>query len=156
MAKKGFQHHRLLDIKALILNLKSMALRKSEDHQRSESERLQAIQGEKQAHLQSDPVSSSDDQENGLSSRELQIRTWYTEQLNEDLRRQVHEVRVAEEEVKTKRKSVEKSAKEKKSLEKLKEHQDLEALRETEREEQKQLDEIAGRQRSRTGGGEES
>ncbi|UCH09903.1 MAG: flagellar FliJ family protein [Fidelibacterota bacterium] len=154
MAKKGFQHHRLLDVKALILNLKSMALRKSEDQQRSKSARLQEIQGEKQAHLQSDSGFSSDDQDNGLSSRELQVQTWYTEQLNEDLRRQVHEVRVAEEEVRKKRKGVEKSAKEKKSLEKLKEHQNLEALRETEREEQKHLDEIAGRQRSRTGGSE--
>jgi flagellar export protein FliJ len=155
VAKKGFKHHRLLDVKALILNLKSMALRKSEGQQRTKSARLQEIQDEKQAHLKTDQDSSSDDQQNGLSSRDLQVQTWYTEQLNEDLRRQVHEVRSAEKEVQTKRKGVEKSAKEKKSLEKLREHQNLEALREAEREEQKQLDEIAGRQRSRTGGAEE-
>ena len=151
MAKKGFQYKRLLDIKSLIMNLKSMALRESEGKHRSHDEKLGKIRAQKQDHLKVDN-SSSDSREESLSSRDLQVRTWYTEQLNEDLRRQVNEVRMAEQEVQKRRKVVEKSAKEKKSLEKLKEHQDLAALKESERKEQKQLDEIAGRQRSRNGG----
>jgi len=150
VAKKGFQYNRLLDVKALLLNLKSLALRKSEGKQRSQKERLGRIHAQKQAHLKADNP-SSDNHEQALSSRDLQISTWYTEQLNEDLRRQVHEVRMADQEVNERRKVVEISAKEKKSLEKLKEHKDQTALKETEREEQKQLDEIAGRQRSRGG-----
>ena len=151
MAKKGFQYKRLLDIKSLILNLKSLALRESESKQRSKNERLQRIHAQKQAHLKSDNP-SSDNHERTLSSRDLQVRTWYTEQLNEDLQSQVHEVRIADQEVQKRRKVVEKSAREKQSLEKLKEHKDQAALKETERKEQKQLDEIAGRQHSRIGG----
>lgn len=151
MAKKGFQFNRLLDIKSLIMNLKSLALRESENKHRSQNEKLGKIHAQKQVHLNGDNP-SSDNHERALSSRDLQVRTWYTEQLNEDLRRQVHEVRMAEQDVQKRRKVVEKSAREKQSLEKLKEHQDQAALKEIEREEQKQLDEIAGRQRSRTGG----
>ncbi len=151
MAKKGFQYKRLLDVKSLIMNLKSVALRESEGKHRSHDEKLGKIRAQKQAHLKVDNP-SSDSREESLSSRDLQVRTWYTEQLNEDLRRQVHQVQKAEQEVQKRRKVVEKSAKEKKSLEKLKEHQDLAALKESERKEQKHLDEIAGRQRSRNGG----
>ncbi|UCH62538.1 MAG: flagellar FliJ family protein [Fidelibacterota bacterium] len=150
MAKKGFQYKRLLDVKSLIMNLKSMALRESEDKHRSHNEKLGKIRAQKQEHLNVDSA-SSDSQEEAMSSRDLQVHTWYTEQLNEDLRRQVHEVRIAEEEMRERRKVVEKSAKEKQSLEKLKEHQDLATLKESEREEQKQLDEIASRQHSRNG-----
>ena len=155
MAKKGFQYNRLLDVKSIILNLKSLALRKSEGKQRRQKERLGRIHAQKQAHLKADNPSSGN-HEQAMSSRDLQIRTWYTEQLNEDLRRQVHEVRMADQEVNERRKVVEISAKEKQSLEKLKEHQDQTALKETEREEQKQLDEIAGRQHSRNGSLERS
>ena len=153
MAKKGFRYHRLLDIKSLVLNLKSLALRESEDRHRSHHEQLSRIQEQKQVHLRTDNPSSDED-ERALSSRDLQVRTWYTEQLNEDLRQQVHEVRMAELEVKDRRKTVELSAKEKKSLEKLKKHQERAALRDTERKEQKQLDDIASRQRSQVGGSE--
>ena len=155
MARKGFQHNRLLDVKAMLLNLKAFALRKSEDHQRSESTRLREIRGEKEAHLaKQNPT--LDEAGQSISSRELQIRTWYTEQLNEDLREQVHNVQKAEKEVHKRRKVVEQSAKEKKTLEKLKEHQDRESRREISREEQKQLDEIAGRQRLLKGRSERS
>ncbi len=155
MAKKGFRYKRLLDIKSLIMNLKSVALRESEDKHRSQDKKLGVIRAQKQAHLDVDNP-SSDSHEEALSSRDLQVHTWYTEQLNEDLRRQVHEVRMSEQEVQKRRKVVVKSAKEKKSLEKLKEHQDLAALKESERAEQKQLDEIAGRQHSRNGSLEQS
>lgn len=155
MAKKGFRYNRLLDIKSLVLNLKSLALRESEDKHRSHNEKLNRIQEEKQAHLRTDNP-SSDEEERALSSRDLQVRTWYTEQLNEDLRQQVNEVRMAELEVKDRRKNVELSAKEKKSLEKLKKHQEQAALRDTEKKEQKQLDDIASRQRSQIGGPEKS
>ncbi len=151
MAKKGFQYKRLLNVKSLIMNLKSMALRESEDKHRSDNEKLGKIRAQKRDHLNVDNP-SSDSPEEALSSRDLQVHTWYTEQLNEDLRRQVHEVRVAEQEVQKRRKVVEKSAKEKQSLEKLKEHQDLADHKESERAEQKQMDEIAGRRHSRNGG----
>ncbi|UCD38458.1 MAG: flagellar FliJ family protein [Fidelibacterota bacterium] len=150
MAKKGFQYSRLLDVKALILNLKSLALRDSEDKQRHHDEKLKRIHAQKQAHLKADDP-SSDDNEQALSSRDLQVRTWYTEQLNEDLRQQVQEVQMADQEVQQRRKVVEISAKEKQSLEKLKEHQDQAVHKETEKKEQKQLDEIAGRRRSKIG-----
>lgn len=150
MAKKGFQHKRLLDVKALFLNLKSLALRQSENVRYNRTVGLGRIRDEKLAHLKAGN-SSAEGEGPSLSSRDLQIRTWYTEQLNEDLRRQVHEVRMAEQEVQQRRRVVEKSAKEKKTLEKLKEHQDRAARREVEREEQRRLDEIAGHQHSRTG-----
>jgi flagellar export protein FliJ len=150
VAKKGFQHKRLLDVKALFLNLKSLALRQSENVRDNRTVRLGGIRAEKLTHLKAGN-SSAEGEGLSLSSRDLQIRTWYTEQLNEDLRRQVHEVRMAEQEVQQRRKVVEKSAKEKQTLEKLKEHQDRAARREVEREEQKRLDEIAGHQHSRTG-----
>ena len=153
MAKKGFRYSRLLDIKSLVLNLKSLALRESEDKHRSHRETLSRIQEQKQTHLRVDDP-SPDEKERAISTRDLQVRTWYTEQLNEDLRQQVHEVRMAEIEVKDRRKTVELSAKEKKSLEKLKKHQEQAALRDTERKEQKQLDDIASRQRSQIGGPE--
>ncbi|MFB0516430.1 MAG: flagellar export protein FliJ [Candidatus Neomarinimicrobiota bacterium] len=153
MARKGFQHKRLLDVKALILNIKSLALRESEDMHRNRSKRLGEIRAQKRAHLDADNPTGG---HQPVSSRDLQIHTWYTEQLNEDLRRQVHKVRMAEQEVRQRRKVVEKSAKEKRTLEKLKEHQDRAARQETEREEQRQLDEIAGRQHSRGEGPEPS
>lgn len=151
MAKKGFRHHRLLDVKELLLELKSLALRKSEVKQQEETEQLRAIQTRKKAHLESKRT-PEDHEDQPVSSRDLQIQTWYTEQLNEDLREQVHQVRVAEEEVQERRSQVEESAKDKKSLEKLKEFQDREARQEEAREEQRQLDEIASRQRGERGG----
>jgi len=152
VAKKGFQHKRLLDIKALILDLKSLALRESEGIRRNRARHLGELRTEKQVHLKTGNHSTAG--RKSLFSRDLQIHTWYTEQLNEDLRRQIHEVRRAEQEVQERRKVVERSVKDKKSLEKLKEHQDHAARREIERQEQRRLDEIAGHQRSRSGGPE--
>jgi flagellar export protein FliJ len=150
VAKKGFRHHRLLDVRELLLELKSLALRKSEVKQRDQKEQLNKIQKQKKDHLEANG-SSTDKRDEPISSRELQMQTWYTEQLNEDLRKQVYEVQVAEQEVQARREQVEKSAKDKKSLEKLKEYQDREARQEETREEQRHLDEIASRQRSEKG-----
>ncbi len=151
MAKKGFQHHRLLNVKDLFLNLKALALRKSEDEHSSQARKLSGIRSTKQEHLSTGNPSPAH-HDASLSTRDLQIQTWHTEQLNEDLRQQVREVRMVAQEVEQRRKVVEMSAKEKQTLEKLKEHQDREASRELEREEQRRLDEIAGRKRSPLGG----
>lgn len=150
MAKKGFRHHRLLDVRELLLELKSLALRKSEAKQQEQTEQLHEIQKRKRDHLESNN-SSENQNEQPISSGELQVQTWYTEQLNEDLRKQVYEVRVVEQEVQERRGQVEKSAKDKKSIEKLKEYQDREARREEAREEQRHLDEVASRQRTEKG-----
>ena len=146
-SKKGFQHHRLLSVKALLLNLKSMALRKSEHTHDNQKDVLGSMQARKQAHLKS-AKSSADPQTEPNSTSDLQVRTWYTEQLNEDLRRQIHDVRIAEQEVSEQRAGVEQSAREKQSLEKLKEQQDYVASVEAGRVEQKEIDEISGRRRA--------
>ena len=149
-SKKGFKHGRLLDVKSMLLGLKSLALRNSERTRRHQKERLGKTQAWKQEHLKSadDPGAEPSSE---VSSRDLQIQTWYTEQLNEDLRHQIHEVREAEQEVENRRKVVEQSSMEKQSLEKLKEHQDREARLGTARDEQREMDEIAGRKRSSQG-----
>jgi len=148
-SKKGFQHHRLLNVKSLLLNLKSLALRNSEHTHHNQKDLLGSMQARKQVHLKS-AKSSADQQTEPLSTSDLQIRTWYTEQLNEDLRRQIHEVRISEQEVGERRAGVEQSAREKQSLEKLQEQQDYAAWVEAERAEQKEIDEISGRQRAGT------
>jgi flagellar FliJ protein len=150
VAKKGFRHHRLLDVRELFLELKSLALRKSEAKQQEQTEQLHEIQTRKKVHLEPND-SSEKQQDQTVSSRELQMHTWYTEQLNEDLREQVYQVRVAKQEVQERRDQVEQSAKDKKSLEKLKEYKDQEARQEETREEQRHLDEIASRQRTEKG-----
>ena len=144
---KGFQHHRLLNVKSLLLNLKSLVLRDSEHTHRKQIDALGRMQARKQAHLKS-AVPSRDQQTEPMSTRDLQVRTWYSEQLNEDLRRQIHEVRIADEEVTEQRAKVEQSAMEKQTLEKLKEQQDYVARAEAGRAEQKEIDEISGRQRA--------
>lgn len=144
MPKQGFRRQRLLDVKSILLNLKSIALRESEDKERGHRKHLASIEEEKKKHL----GNSGNHEEQVMTTRDLQIETWYTEQLNEDLRQQVRQVQLAEEEVQEKRKIVEKSAREKKSLEKLKERQELAASKERARKEQKDLDEIAKRQKT--------
>jgi len=79
MAKKGFRHHRLLDVKELLLDLKSLALRKSEVKQKEHTEQLHEIQQRKKDHLKSNDK-SAEEQDRSVSSRELQVQAWYTEQ----------------------------------------------------------------------------
>ena len=152
--KRGFRYGRLLNVKGLLLNLKSIALRQKEQSHGRRKEQLSSIQAQKQVHLKV-AAPGRDDGNHRLSTRDLQVKTWYTEQLNEDLRRQIHEVRLAENQVEEQRKIVVESARDKKSLEKLKERQDLLARIELGRAEQKDLDELAGRKHSdRSGTGQ--
>ncbi len=152
--KRGFRYGRLLNVKGLLLNLKSIALREKEQSHGIRKEKLSSIQAQKQVHLKV-AAPAGDDGNHELSTRDLQVKTWYTEQLNEDLRRQIHEVRLAENQVEEQREIVAESARGKKSLEKLKERQNLLARIELGRAEQKDLDELAGRKHSdRSGTGQ--
>ena len=146
-----YRHERLLEVKDLMLRLKSIRLRDREDEHSKRNGQLSMTRGEKRRHLkEAQPVSAGD--EKLLHSHDLQIQAWYTEQLNEDLRREIYDVRVAEEAVHKQRQVVEKSAMEMQSLEKLKERQLQVANLEREREDQKALNEMAARQHSRATG----
>lgn len=146
-----YRHERLLEVKDLMLRLRSINLREREDEHLRQHSQLATTRGEKRRHLEDDQLSTVGD-ERLLRSHDLQIQTWYTEQLNEDLRQQIHEVGVAEEAVNKQRKVVEKSAQEKQSLEKLKERHLQVANLERERNDQKVLNEMAARQHSRSAG----
>ncbi len=146
-----FRHERLLEVKDLMLRLKSLSLRDREDEHFKRNSQLATTRGEKRRHLKEDQPAAVGS-ERLLRSHDLQIQAWYTEQLNEDLRREIHDVRVAEEAVHKQRQVVEKSAKEMQSLEKLKERHLQVASLEREREDQKTLNEMAARQHSRTAG----
>ena len=146
-----FRHERLLEVKDLMLRLKSINLRDREDEHLKRNGQLATTRGEKHRHLRADRPATIGG-ERLLLSHDLQIQAWYTEQLNEDLRREIHDVRVAEEAMHKQRQVVENSAKEMQSLEKLKERHLQVASLEREREEQKALNEIAARRHSRTTG----
>ena len=149
MAKKtGFQHQRLLDIKSMALNIKSVALRMSEDKQRHQAGQLAKVQNRKKEHISSEPAEG----DRILNIRDLQTEAWYTEQLNEDLQEQVKLTSQAKEATSKSRRAVEASSREKRTLEKLKERRDEAARRQLSRDEQKALDEVASRQNSRVGG----
>ncbi len=146
-----FRHERLLEVKDLMLRLRSINLREREDEHLKRNSQLATTRSEKHRHLKEDQPAAVGD-ERLLRTHDMQIQAWYTEQLNEDLRREIHDVRIAEEAVHKQRIVVEKSAREKQSLEKLKERHMQVASLEREREEQKALNEMAARQHSRTAG----
>ena len=146
-----FRHERLLEVKDLMLRLKSISLRDREDEHLKRNGQLAITRDEKRRHLKVDQPAAVRDVRL-LRPQDLQIQAWYTEQLNEDLRREIYDVRVAEEAVHKQRQVVEKSAMEMQSLEKLKERHLQVANLESEREDQKALNEMAARQHSRAAG----
>ena len=148
MPRKGFRHQRLLDVKSLLVTLRAVAMHRSEDQHQRERRRLDSKHEEKQDHLSRGSPDAVEG-ERSVIPQELQINAWYTEQLNEDLRRQILEVQLAESEAREKREQVERSAREKRTLERLREQQNMAARLDEVREEQRDLDEIASRLRGR-------
>lgn len=153
MPSIGFRHQRLLQVRELLLRLKSVDLRQKEGEHFKEQHSLGRLQAQKRGHIQGSVPGGSGDVL--LRPHDFLIHTWHTEQLNEDLRRKIAKVQDASQAVRVQRKVVERSSKDKQSLEKLKEYKDERVRVEQERAEQVRLDEIAARQhlQSRTKGG---
>ena len=83
--------------------------------------------------------------EESLRAHDFQVQVWHTQKLNMDLMQQINIVQTSGEEVEERRQVVELAAREKRTLEKLRErHQEL-ARREQEREERIAMDEVAAR-----------
>ncbi len=144
MARGDFRHQRLLDVRELQLQLKAVALKESQDHQRDRRQELEQLRTVKQTHLRTGALTVFTAGK-PLKARDLQVQAWHTQRLNRDLMQQINVVQISGEEVERRRQVAEVSAREKRTLEKLKErHQEL-ARRERELEERKVADEVAAR-----------
>ncbi|MEE9464908.1 MAG: flagellar FliJ family protein [Candidatus Neomarinimicrobiota bacterium] len=153
MARGDFRHQRLLDVRELQLQLKAVTLKDSQDQHRDRNRELEELRSAKQTHLKiGAPSVLIPDM--SLQARDFMVQVWHTQRLNTDLRHQVHSVQVASEEVEKQRKVVEQAAKEKRTLEKLKEQYQKSVRIQQDRDERKATDEVAAL-RHRQGGMQE-
>ena len=142
MARSDFRYQRLLDVRELQLQLKAVTLKNSQDQHRDRTLELEDLRLTKQTHLQVGvPAVLAPDVI--LSARDFQVQVWHTQKLNTDLMHQVRSVQDASVEVEKKRQVVELAAREKRTLEKLKEQYHKSARLEQDREERKAADDIA-------------
>lgn len=142
MARSDFRYQRLLDVRELQLQLKAVTLKNSQDQHRDRTLELEDLRLTKQTHLQVGvPAVLTPDVI--LSARDFQVQVWHTQKLNTDLMHQVRSVQDASVEVEKKRQVVELAAREKQTLEKLKEKYHKSARLEQDREERKAADDIA-------------
>ena len=140
----GFRYQRLLDVKDILLQQEAVALREMRENRAAQKQLLEGIQQQKSEHLSAGYGPEIKRGEVVLPLH-LQTQVWYTQQLNENMQKQIHELQSAAEQAEHQRQAVEEATVEKKSLELLKEKQ-LEQERLTvAREEQKVFDEIASR-----------
>ena len=137
MARSDFRYQRLLDVRELQLQLKAVTLKDSQDQHRDRTLELEDLRSTKQTHLQDEIPDVI------LSARDFQVQVWHTQKLNADLVHQVSTVHDASVEVEKKRQVVELAAKEKRTLEKLKEQYKESARLEQDRDERKAADDIA-------------
>ncbi|MCK4578888.1 MAG: hypothetical protein KAU50_08865 [Candidatus Marinimicrobia bacterium] len=140
-----FRHERLLNVRELQLQLKAVDLRNLEDEHRRRQDLLDNLRLVKQTHLKKDEPFLLLEHE-GLSSRDLQVLVWYTQQLNAELQAGLSEVRQATDEVARQRTVVEKAVVDKRILEKLKTRHLLRAQLEESHRDQIINDEVAARQ----------
>ncbi len=137
MARSDFRYQRLLDVRELQLQLKAVTLKNSQDQHRDRTLELEDLRSTKQIHLQDEIPDVI------LSARDFQVQVWHTQKLNVDLIHQVSTVHDASVDVEKKRQVVEVAAKEKQTLEKLKEQYQESARLEQARDERKATDDIA-------------
>ncbi len=140
----AFRYQRLLDVKDIMLQQEAVTLRAMRENRVAQQQLLNGIQQQKSEHL---AAGYGPEIEHGevVIPLHLQTQVWYTQQLNENLQSQIHELQTAMAEVEHQRQTVEQATAAKKSLELLKER-DLERARLTAaRAEQKIYDEIAAR-----------
>ena len=143
MATKGFKRQRLLDVRDIMLQVEAVSLRHREDqHIRERLLLASALQ------TREEELDILTDAERGVSSanpREFLLRTWRTMELNHAIEEKLATSRETAQAVELQRQVVEEASKLKRSLEKLKEHQEEEARIDFDRQNQKAMDEVAAR-----------
>ncbi len=143
MANGHFKYQRLLDIRQLLLRIKSLSLIQAQDAERAEQEKFAHIATEKNEHISRGGVDTGTSI--ALHTHDFQMQTWYTQQLNEEAFRQELQIKMAKKTVEKRRLDVEKIAIEKRSFEKLQEYQSERDRLEMNHTELRQNDERASR-----------
>lgn len=139
-----FRYQRLLDVKEILLRQEAIELRTMQENQVTQDKLLVGIREQKSEHL---AAGYGPEIEHGaiVLPLHLQTQVWYTQQLNENMQRQIHKLQKAGAKVEHQRQAVERATVEKKSLELLKKTH-LEQVRlATARADQKEFDDIAAR-----------
>lgn len=121
MANGHFKYQRLLDIKQLLLRIKSLSLIQAQNAEREEQEKSAIIAAEKNEHFSRGGVDTGTSAV--LHAHDFQMQTWYTQQLNQEAFHQELQIKMAKKTVDKRRLDIEEIAIEKRSFEKLKEYQ---------------------------------
>lgn len=121
MTNGHFKYQRLLDIKQLLLRIKSLSLIEAQDVEHAEQVKSAHIAAEKNEHILRGGVEIGSSV--ALHAHDFQMQTWYTQQLNAEVYRQELQIKAAKKTVEMRRLDVEEIAIEKRSFEKLKEYQ---------------------------------
>ncbi len=141
---EGFRYQRLLNVKEILLQQKAVALRELRENREVQEQVLVGIHDIKTKHLE-DGYGAEILQGEIIAPFHLQTQVWYTQQLNDHMQRQAHELQKVMANVEDQRQAVEQSTVEKKSLELLKEkHLERDRLIDA-RAEQKVFDDMASR-----------
>ena len=143
MATKGFRRQRLLDVRDIMLQVEAVSLKDHEDQHIRERLQLEAAMQTKEEEM--DILTDAERGATSANPREFLLRTWRTMELNQAIEEKLASSRETAQAVELQRQVVEAASKSKRTLEKLKEHQEEEARTEFDRANQKAMDEVASR-----------